>query len=229
MKFTCERCDAQYMISDDKVGPNGVKVRCKKCSNVILVRHAAENGAVAAEAPAGAATEGAEASATPVGTGEHSLERELGDAFDQAFGEPAAASSTAPGDAAAAPAGGDPDATQQVSADEAARLGASSGSPAADPEPPASEWYVAIGQAQVGPLPLAEVKRKWEAGDVGPDSLVWRPGMGDWAPLSTMSDLAAYLAPVPRSPRVPARAEPAAAARAEPMRTPAPAAAPTAP
>ena len=52
MKFTCERCDAQYMISDEKVGPNGVKVRCKKCSNVILVRRVAENGAVAAEAPA---------------------------------------------------------------------------------------------------------------------------------------------------------------------------------
>jgi predicted Zn finger-like uncharacterized protein len=41
MKFTCDRCDAQYMISDDKVGSNGVKVRCKKCSNVILVRRAA--------------------------------------------------------------------------------------------------------------------------------------------------------------------------------------------
>ena len=51
MKFTCDRCDAQYMISDEKVGPNGVKVRCKKCSHVILVRRAVENGAAAAEAP----------------------------------------------------------------------------------------------------------------------------------------------------------------------------------
>jgi predicted Zn finger-like uncharacterized protein len=39
MKFTCDSCNAQYMISDEKVGPSGVKVRCKKCGHVILVRH----------------------------------------------------------------------------------------------------------------------------------------------------------------------------------------------
>ncbi|BDG04937.1 adventurous gliding motility protein GltJ [Anaeromyxobacter oryzae] len=201
MKFTCERCDAQYMISDEKVGPNGVKVRCKKCSNVILVRRAVENGAVAAEAPARAAEAPAPA---PGGTGEHALERELGHAFDQAFGDaPAPAAAPAP----------DLDATQGVSAEEAARIAAAS---AASASPPATEWYVAIGQAQVGPLPLAEVRRKWEAGDVGPDSLVWRPGMGDWAPLSSMSDLATYLAPVPQASRTPSRAEPApVVARAE--------------
>lgn len=38
MRFVCDRCRAQYMISDDKVGPKGVKVRCKKCSHVIWVR-----------------------------------------------------------------------------------------------------------------------------------------------------------------------------------------------
>jgi len=35
MKFTCDSCGAAYMISDDKVGPGGVKVRCKKCGNVV--------------------------------------------------------------------------------------------------------------------------------------------------------------------------------------------------
>jgi len=38
MRFACDGCDAKYMISDDKVGPGGVKVRCKKCGHVILVR-----------------------------------------------------------------------------------------------------------------------------------------------------------------------------------------------
>jgi predicted Zn finger-like uncharacterized protein len=46
MRFVCDSCRAQYMISDEKVGPNGVKVRCKKCGYVILVRKA--------EAPAAA-------------------------------------------------------------------------------------------------------------------------------------------------------------------------------
>ncbi len=38
MRFVCDSCRAQYMISDDKVGLKGVKVRCKKCGYVILVR-----------------------------------------------------------------------------------------------------------------------------------------------------------------------------------------------
>jgi predicted Zn finger-like uncharacterized protein len=38
MKFSCEACNAKYQISDDKVGPAGVKVRCKKCGHVTLVR-----------------------------------------------------------------------------------------------------------------------------------------------------------------------------------------------
>jgi predicted Zn finger-like uncharacterized protein len=38
MRFVCDSCRAQYMISDEKVGPKGVKVRCKKCSYVILVK-----------------------------------------------------------------------------------------------------------------------------------------------------------------------------------------------
>lgn len=38
MKFLCDNCQAQYMISDEKVGPAGVRVRCKKCSHVIYVK-----------------------------------------------------------------------------------------------------------------------------------------------------------------------------------------------
>ncbi len=44
MRFVCDSCRAQYMISDEKVGPKGVKVRCKKCGYVILVKKADGNG-----------------------------------------------------------------------------------------------------------------------------------------------------------------------------------------
>jgi predicted Zn finger-like uncharacterized protein len=179
MKFTCDKCSAQYMISDEKVGPAGVKVRCKKCGTVIPVRRPTGDGAQAA--PAAAHVNGA---AHPGG-----LDAELGQAFDAAFGGPPEK-------------GGDLGATQAMSPDDAAKI-------AAAPVPAATEWYVAIGQAQVGPLPLADVKKKWEVGDVGPDSLVWRPGMGDWSPLSTVGDLSAYLAPVKQAARA-ARADPRA-------------------
>ena len=77
MKFTCEKCSAQYMISDEKVGPAGVKVRCKKCGTVIPVRRPAVDGAQAAAHVNGAAHPGG-------------LDAELGKAFDQAFGDPPA-------------------------------------------------------------------------------------------------------------------------------------------
>lgn len=166
MKFTCDSCNAQYMISDDKVGPTGVKVRCKKCGHVITVRRGEEAAAAAPTAP----------TSSPSGDG---LDAELGSAFDSAFGEKPPAPAPGP----------DLDATQAMSPGDAQRIAGASAS---------TEWYVAIGEAQVGPLPIADVKRKWEQGDVGPDSLVWRPGMGDWSPLSTIAELAAVLSPIPR-------------------------------
>src|SRR5574341_21305 len=168
MKFTCDSCNAQYMISDDKVGPTGVKVRCKKCSHVITVRRAAASGAPPAAAPPAS------------GDG---LDAELGTAFDSAFGDKPPPSAPAP----------DLDATQAMSPEDAKRIASAAG-----PATASTEWYVAIGEAQVGPLPIADVKRKWEQGDVGPDSLVWRPGMGDWSPLSTVAELASVLSPIPR-------------------------------
>src|SRR5512133_2632631 len=173
MKFTCDSCSAQYMISDDKVGPTGVKVRCKKCGHVITVRRSAGGEEAAAPGDASAAA----AAAAPSGDG---LDAELGSAFDSAFGDK-------PPDA---------DATQAMDAADAKRIAEGQG-----PGPVGTEWYVAIGEAQVGPLPIPDVKRKWEQGDVGPDSLVWRPGMGDWSPLATVAELASVLLPIPRQPQ----------------------------
>ena len=46
MKIVCDACQAKYSISDDKVQGKVFKIRCKKCSNIIVVR----GGANAAEA-----------------------------------------------------------------------------------------------------------------------------------------------------------------------------------
>jgi predicted Zn finger-like uncharacterized protein len=200
MKFTCDSCSAQYMISDDKVGPNGVKVRCKKCGKVVLVRRAAEVTPAATTAPA--------AATAPAGAGA-GLDVELGHAFDNVFGGPPAPASSQPG--------ADPGATQAMGSEDRARIDS-----APAPAPAPTEWYVAIGQAQVGPLPLAEVKRKWEAGDVGPDSLVWRPGMTDWQAVTAVPELAGFLAPVPRPSPKASRAEPQPSRDRSPTATPAP-------
>src|SRR5512147_2849658 len=196
MRFTCDACNAQYMISDEKVGPNGVKVRCKKCGHIILVKRASEEAAAApAPEPAPAPLSG------------DGLDAELGQAFDKVLGEtpPPAADLPAAAPAAAAPPAG-----------EAAQGGAPPGeAPAA--AGPGGEWYVAVDDQQVGPLDASAVKGKWESGEVGPDSLVWKPGLEDWKPLSQVAELQQFLSPVPRPsvrPRASARPPPPAAAPA---------------
>ncbi len=175
MRFSCESCGSQYMISDDKVGPGGVKVRCKKCGNVVLVKRASAQAAGATPAPAPRLS----------GVSDAALDRELGSAFDQAFG------------------GAEAPAPEPEPAPESR--------PSAGGAEAISDWYVAIKDAQVGPLPAAGVRGHWEAGDIGPDTLAWRPGMGDWVPLSTIPEMADYLAPVARGGKGAQRATPAAA------------------
>src|SRR5438477_4359540 len=49
MKIVCDACQAKYSISDDKVQGKVFKIRCKKCSNIIVVR-----GGAGASEPAAA-------------------------------------------------------------------------------------------------------------------------------------------------------------------------------
>jgi predicted Zn finger-like uncharacterized protein len=258
MKFSCDKCSAQYMISDDKVAPNGVRVRCKRCGNIVSVKRAplvAPEIEPAPDVPApnelAVAGEHAEAGET---SSETSLELELGQAFDHAFGdaasapvlepepepEPAAEPEAEPAAEAAAEPEAEPAAEPE--AEPAAEPAAeASAEPAAAPapegeeeqreepgasvialpapavEPPRAtvvpaeaieEWYVAIDDSQVGPMQAGLVKARWEAGEIGPDTLAWRPGMGDWMPISSIPEMAEYLAPVPRGAPAAAAAAP---------------------
>ena len=51
MKIVCEACAAKYSISDDKVRGKVFKIRCKKCSHIIVVRGTEDAGGAAAEEP----------------------------------------------------------------------------------------------------------------------------------------------------------------------------------
>ena len=56
MKIVCDACSATYSIADEKVQGKVFKIRCKKCSNIIVVRGTGEGEAAApaaAAAPAG--------------------------------------------------------------------------------------------------------------------------------------------------------------------------------
>ena len=52
MKIVCDACQAKYSISDDKVQGKVFKIRCKKCSNIIVVRGSGGGAAEPAPQPA---------------------------------------------------------------------------------------------------------------------------------------------------------------------------------
>ena len=55
MRILCDNCSAKYSIADEKVMGKVFKIRCKKCSHVILVRGDGASGpgeAAATQAPA---------------------------------------------------------------------------------------------------------------------------------------------------------------------------------
>src|SRR4051812_3808562 len=59
MKIVCDSCGTKYSISDDKVRGKVFKIRCKKCSHIIVVRGTNEAAAApAAAAPVAAADAG---------------------------------------------------------------------------------------------------------------------------------------------------------------------------
>ncbi len=207
MRFTCDSCGAQYMISDEKVGAGGVKVRCKRCGHVIVVKGAPAAPPVVEPAPP--APDEAPPPAEPrPGAAEAGLDLELGQAFENVFGGGSlAAGADGTGAPAAPPAEG-------------------GGEEAPPPPEGETEWYVAVNDAQVGPLLPAGVKARWESGEIGPDTLAWKSGMGDWEPLSAIPELAQLVAPLPRPAGRPAPAPVPVLPAAEPVRAAAPAPAP---
>jgi len=52
MKIVCDSCSTKYSISDDKVRGKVFKIRCKKCSHIIVVKGTTDEAGAAPEAPA---------------------------------------------------------------------------------------------------------------------------------------------------------------------------------
>lgn len=86
-----------------------------------------------------------------------------------------------------------------------------------------SQWYYAHGGQQKGPVPLSELQRLAANGEFDSENdLVWKEGMDDWKPASTVDEVAAAFAPPPAE----APSFEAAPEGAPPAPAPAPAASP---
>ncbi len=199
MKFVCDNCSGQYLISDDKVGPKGVKVRCKRCGNVIIVRPGEPDhrdtdpgttgpGATDDEAPFGFGQ--SEGDPDEVGQAfDHLLQDGLGEEDEDEDGEEQATEIFRMEDLQRDHRDGRDDDLEKIDR-VFARAESTEIKPGADGEDDdRSDWYVAVGDEQVGPMGLAEIETRWVDGEIEPKTLAWHPGMPDWTPIEEIPRL----------------------------------------
>ena len=53
MKFVCENCKAKYQIGDEKVAGKTLRMKCRRCGNMIQVSSAVTESSVSRANPAG--------------------------------------------------------------------------------------------------------------------------------------------------------------------------------
>ena len=65
--------------------------------------------------------------------------------------------------------------------------------------PPAQPvWFVGVNGQSLGPYTVPDLQGFLSSGQLGPASLVWRQGLPDWAPVSTVTELAVlFMTPPP--------------------------------
>jgi len=60
-------------------------------------------------------------------------------------------------------------------------------------------WFYTSGGVQQGPISIEDLKARHAVGQIPPDALIWKEGMGDWKPWNQVPELAGgqiYAAPV---------------------------------
>jgi|GEM_PF-7103687 predicted Zn finger-like uncharacterized protein len=183
MKFVCDKCKTKYSIADEKVRRKVLKIRCKNCANVIIVREAVDSKVAAAGGGA------------------------LSQAFEGAFSEkkkparkktavppPPAIGSTLPKSEAMLEIPGN-----ALFGDEQTVL--SEVPDMAIAEESQVDWYLAVDDHQYGPMSFAElcsrVKRGEARSETGEEAHVWHDGFDDWHEVTKVPELRHYAPPPP--------------------------------
>jgi predicted Zn finger-like uncharacterized protein len=166
MKFLCPQCKAKYQIADEKVEGRTLRMQCRKCEGVIVIRNGGVSlgGSGLSEAPAA----------------------------PEAGGAAAKAAATRPISQIPAPTRAPVKAPSSLNADFKRSLNAPD--PAANRPPAALDiWHVSINDVPVGPIRRDELAKKISSGAVTGESLAWREGYDDWRPIKDIVELSPLL------------------------------------
>jgi len=184
LNFSCDKCGRKYSLADDRVGDKGVKIRCKHCQNLIVVKPPP--------------VVGAEESTRMV-----SLEELQRGGVAAAAARPVPTPSRVSGGAAAK--GGSGGKSQRTEVGAPPEPPSSTGAPAASPwegeatravvaPDPNAQWFAMVKGQQVGPFDLRGLSGKVKQGELGLKTFVWREGMDDWKRAEELPELALMFA-----------------------------------
>ncbi len=204
MKFFCDQCKAKYQIADEKVVGKTVRMKCRKCGHVIELRaEVTESSVIAGLAPMAARSSLHEPSAD--GPSDAVIARPIAP-------RPPARPPPKPNALATSLTSTKPAAPRPERLPGGALAGAFKTNVQHDEESsapfdmadlaPGDDWYVAVNGVPVGPIRVAEVRRKAALGAVTEDSLVWQEGLDEWRPLKSFPDLAANVREAAASGRI---------------------------
>jgi predicted Zn finger-like uncharacterized protein len=181
VKFLCDQCKTKYQIADEKAVGKTLRMKCRKCGHLIEVRAAAAVTGSSAPPPG-------HAPHAPVSPGAPAPPRPMAKpaaaplASNLAATKPPVKSEKPPASALAG-AFKSTVRDEEVSAPfDMSDLGGAN-----------DEWYVAVNGVPVGPIRVAEIRRKAANGAVTEDSLAWQEGLDEWRPVRTFPDLAAVV------------------------------------
>ncbi|MBI5528075.1 MAG: zinc-ribbon domain-containing protein [Deltaproteobacteria bacterium] len=161
LKFRCESCGTKYSMPEERVAGKILKIRCMKCSNLIVVKGGGGVRPPTAERPA----------AKPP-----SAERPAPEPAPPSEGASAA-------EQPAAPAGKVFPLRESAREPEPEDEGAPGGGGGEG-----DEWFYSKGGKQIGPVKPDDMRELIAGRVIGPKTYAWREGMEDWSRLSTMDD-----------------------------------------
>lgn len=207
MKFVCEKCKTKYSISDEKVRRKVLKIRCKNCSNIILVQ---ESGATAEHknearkslSPESSHLAGGSETAETEPTTDADVMAKHAHVLDTSSEGAFKPRQKKQGPSPALRLSPDPLAfsdSMYGEESEPTRLGA----PTFLDEPTPTiedEWYLAIDGNQFGPMGFSEICSRIKRGETGSEAYTWRDGFEDWIDISDVAELKPFL---PRHPPPP--------------------------
>ncbi len=188
MKFICDKCSAKYSISDQKVRKKVLKIRCKKCSHVIIVRDP-QSRAQRPDAGGQAAAQPQRQTAPQVGQA-HTA-KTAGSPFQQQQGSSYNGHSFVHNQGQS---GGDlkldlSEPQQQEERTVIARISTDWIRQMREEKQEEPIWFMAIHGQPTGPVVKSEVIRNIQQGQVKADTLIWCGGWPEWTAASHVAEL----------------------------------------